>query len=239
MTAGTADVSRRGFLRAAAVGTAGAGAVGAGAAGSAAAAEDGGDGGNASEGGNADEGGDGGGGGGGAAPEPTYGGWFDDVANFDGTTDMRGQSEVAVAVGTQGNNGNFAFDPPAVHVDPGTTVVWEWTGEGGEHNVQHDGGEFESELTAEGGFTYEQTFDEDGMWKYFCRPHQSLGMKGAVVVGSDYPGAGAGGGEGGGPQQLPDTAKTLGIATTLVMAVTLGLAYFFLRYGGDYGDTAE
>ena len=216
MTDGQADVSRRGFLRTAAAGTATAAGAGAAASGTATAAEDGG-------------GGDGGG-----APEPDYGGYLDDVSNFSSLQDMRGQDQVTVAVGAEGNTGNFAFGPPAIHVDPGTEVVWEWTGKGSSHNVVHEEGDFESEQTAEAGFTYSYTFESDGMWKYYCQPHKTLGMKGVVVVGTDYPSVDTGGG--GGPAQLPDSAKTLGIAATSVIAVTLGLAYFFLKYGGDYGE---
>ncbi|MDS0260314.1 halocyanin domain-containing protein [Haloarcula sp. S1CR25-12] len=179
---------------------------------------------------------DGGGGGGGP---PDFGGFLDSVGNFDGTVvDAQGQDQVSVAVGAQGNGGNFAFDPPAVHVDNGATVVWEWTGQGGGHNVVSDGeGPLDSgEAVADQGTTYEYTFDEDGIFNYICEPHESLGMKGSVVVGTDYPtaSAGGGGGGGGGVPQVPNSAKTLGIATSLVMVVTLGLTYVFMRYGGDY-----
>src|SRR6056297_2807227 len=86
-------------------------------------------------------GGEGGGGGGGGGP-PDFGGFLDDVGNFDGSvTDARGQDSVTVAVGAQGNGGAFAFDPPAVHVDNGATVQFEWTGQGGGHNVVQDGGD--------------------------------------------------------------------------------------------------
>ncbi len=51
-----------------------------------------------------------------AQEEPDYGGWFDDVSNYDGTADKRGQDTVTITVGAQGNNGAFAFDPPAVMV---------------------------------------------------------------------------------------------------------------------------
>ncbi|MFB6170080.1 MAG: hypothetical protein ABEJ06_02935, partial [Haloarculaceae archaeon] len=48
---------------------------------------------------------------------PDYGGWFDDVGNYDGTTvDRTGQDQVTITVGAQGNGGTFAFDPPAVRV---------------------------------------------------------------------------------------------------------------------------
>jgi halocyanin-like protein len=117
--------------------------------------------------------------------EPDYGDWFSDVDNYDGTVDLRGQSEVTVDVGAQGNGGAFAFGPAAIRVDPGTTVIWEWTGEGGQHNVlTEEGVELGSELTAEAGFTFEHTFEEEGVTTYYCQPHRALGMKGAVVVGN-------------------------------------------------------
>jgi len=119
-----------------------------------------------------------------AAGEPDYGDWFSNVSNFDGTVDETGKSEVTVTVGADGNDGGFAFGPAAVRVDPGTTVVWEWTGKGGSHNVIGDDGGFESELTGETGHTFSHTFESEGVYKYFCRPHKAMGMKGAVVVGS-------------------------------------------------------
>ncbi|MDS0282769.1 halocyanin domain-containing protein [Halomicroarcula sp. S3CR25-11] len=180
-------------------------------------------------------GGDGGGGGGGP---PDFGGFLDDAGNFDGTVvDARGQDSVTVAVGAQGNGGAFAFDPPAVHVDNGATVQWEWTGNGGGHNVVQEGGDTldSGEPVASAGINYENTFDTDGIYNYICEPHVSLGMKGSVVVGTDYPTESSGGGGGGDDQpQVPDSAKTLGIATTVVMLATLGLTYVFMRYGGDY-----
>ena len=74
--------------------------------------------------------------------EPDYEGWFDETPNYEGTVDLRGEDEVVVVVGS-GDDG-FEFEPPAIMVDPGTTVVWEWTGEGGAHDVTHEDGEFES-----------------------------------------------------------------------------------------------
>ncbi|MBP1921220.1 halocyanin-like protein [Halorubrum alkaliphilum] len=113
-----------------------------------------------------------------------YGGWFDDVDNYDGTHDRRGQDEVRIEVGA-GENG-LLFDPAAVLIDEGTTIVWEWTGEGGEHNVVDEGGAFESEQTAEAGHTFEHTFDgaeEGDVFEYVCEPHVGVGMLGAVAVG--------------------------------------------------------
>ena len=144
-----------------------------------------------------DAGGDGGSGdGGGSQDTPTADGssepefdqatvdeYLSDVGNYDGTVvDERGSSSVTVAVGTEGNGGNYAFSPPAVVVDAGTTVQFEWTGQGQQHNVVHEDGDYESELYAEAGTHFERTFDSTGVSRYFCRPHKGLGMKGVVVV---------------------------------------------------------
>ena len=112
--------------------------------------------------------------------EPDYDGWFDDVENYEGTLDMTGRDEVQVANGA-GEQG-LLFDPPAILVDVGTDVVWEWTGEGGTHDVTEVDGAFESELTEEAGHTFSHTFEEEGTFRYVCSPHEGVGMKAAVVV---------------------------------------------------------
>lgn len=108
--------------------------------------------------------------------------YLSETTNYDGIEDVTGQSELTVDVGVEANDGPFGFGPAAIRIDAGTTVVWEWTGEGGDHNVVHEDGEFESELTDEEGFTFEYQFDEAGTSLYKCEPHASVGMKGAVIV---------------------------------------------------------
>ena len=112
----------------------------------------------------------------------SFDGWFDNVSNYDSVADKTGKSEVTVMVGTEGNNGAFAFSPAAVKVSKGTKVVWEWTGKGGSHNVAAENGEFESETVNDEGHTFTQTFDSAGTYKYACTPHKAMGMKGAIVV---------------------------------------------------------
>ncbi|WP_416841294.1 halocyanin domain-containing protein [Haloferax sp. DFSO52] len=109
--------------------------------------------------------------------------WLEDTSNYDGIVDKTGSSNVTVEVGTDANGGAFGFGPAAVRVDPGTTIVWEWTGDGGVHDVTADDGSFKSDLIGEAGHTFEQTFDGEGVVKYACSPHAGLGMKGAIVVG--------------------------------------------------------
>lgn len=115
--------------------------------------------------------------------EPNYKGWFDGVENYHHTCDMRGQERVTVTVGANGNDAHWAFEPAAVAVTPGTTVVWEWTGKAGAHDVVSEKGTFESgDPTDEAGTTFEHTFDSPGIYKYVCTPHEAMGMKGAVFV---------------------------------------------------------
>ncbi|MFC7068732.1 halocyanin domain-containing protein [Halobaculum lipolyticum] len=136
-------------------------------------------------------------GGGSSVSEPDFGGWFDGVANYSETVDRRGESEVAVEVGVENGDGPYGFGPASVRVDPGTTVTWEWNGQGGSHNVVAEDGSFESELVAEGGHTFSHTFESEGVSTYYCQPHEALGMKGAVVVGDVSGSGGGGGGDGG------------------------------------------
>ncbi|WP_254274187.1 halocyanin domain-containing protein [Haloarcula marina] len=109
--------------------------------------------------------------------------YLSDVDNFDGTVaDQTGTGNVEVTVGAEGNGGNYAFGPAAVRIDAGTDVNWAWNGEGGSHNVVHEEGDFESSLVSDSGNDFQHTFEESGVYLYYCQPHKSLGMKGAVIV---------------------------------------------------------
>jgi halocyanin-like protein len=112
------------------------------------------------------------------------------TSNYDGVDDQTGQSSVTVEVGADGNGGSFAFGPAAVRVDPGTTVTFEWVSD--THNVlvesQPDGAGWQGHEPIENtGFSFEHTFDTEGIYKYYCQPHLSVGMKAAVVVGDVGP----------------------------------------------------
>jgi halocyanin-like protein len=167
---------------------------------------------------------------GGTVAAQAYGGWFEDVSNYEGTLDYTGRDAVTVEVGA-GENG-LLFEPPAVLVDPGTTVTFEWTGAGGQHNVVHQPDSedadpaFESELMGEEGATFEYTFEEESTFRYYCSPHQAVGMKGAVAVGETEdelidPDAGGGGGSSG-PLTTADLLVLAGaVALGLVLVVAV------------------
>lgn len=112
--------------------------------------------------------------------EGPYGGYLATANNFESVVDRTGKSEVTVKVGA--GERALAFGPAAVRVSPGTTVVWEWTGKGGRHNVVAQDGAFESPLYVGVGRTFEQTFEETGVVKYLCEPHEEQGMLGVVEV---------------------------------------------------------
>lgn len=99
------------------------------------------------------------------------------------------------------------FDPTELTVSVGTTVTWKNTSSSGhtvtayENAIPEDAaffasGEFETEAAARdawssgaandgvkgAGETYSYTFEVPGRYDYFCVPHESQGMVGAIVV---------------------------------------------------------
>jgi len=136
---------------------------------------------------------------------------------------------------TVGPGGSLVFEPgteESLQVTPGTTVEFVWDSDN--HNIvvtsQPDGANWQGHETIENsGFTTSHTFETLGTYDYHCQPHKTAGMVASIEVvesistpsGSNVP-------------QVPDSAKTLGVATTFAMIATLGLAFFFIKYGGDY-----
>jgi len=124
---------------------------------------------------------------------------FDYLTGIDGgIEDLRGEDEVTVVTGAEGNGGDLAFKPAGIWIDPGTTVMWEATGEGGGHSVKTVDGPAalqnfslneDHEPLLEDGDTYEFEFTEEhaGITNYHCGAHSSFGGKGAVAVGDDVP----------------------------------------------------
>ncbi|WP_115862588.1 plastocyanin/azurin family copper-binding protein [Halorussus litoreus] len=146
-----------------------------------------------------------------------------------------GTEEVAVGPG-----GSLVFEPAELEIQPGTTVHWVWDSDN--HNVQPSaqpedadwsGTEGGDDQTYNTGHEYSYTFEVEGDYEYYCTPHRQAGMTGTITVSADA------GGDGSAGPAIPSSAKTLGIATTAAMVFTLGLAYFFLKYGGDYAGVEE
>ncbi|TKX56821.1 halocyanin domain-containing protein [Halorubrum sp. SS7] len=156
-------------------------------------------------------------------------------------TDARGQDSVTISVGA-GSNG-LAFDPTLVWVDEGTTITWEWTGAGGDHNVQtvDDGGPASldsGDPVGEEGYTYEyETSSEDaGITHYHCVPHTAVGMHGGIAVGEDVATVETGGANTGWPEDIakvgvPLHAHWVGISAMLGIGMTFVFTFYMLKYG--------
>ena len=168
----------------------------------------------------------------GADGEPDWGGALDDAGGYDKTTDLRGEDEVQVMVGA---GDGFQYDPPAIWIDPGTTVTWEWTGDGGAHNVIEDDGVFESELVDEAGFTFEHTFEDEDIYTYVCTPHIDQGMIGGVAVGDvptvDPAEAAAPGAVEYDEMGVDIQEHWVGVGAVLMLIVSLVFTFFALKYG--------
>ena len=166
---------------------------------------------------------------------PDFGAYLDDARLYDDdVTDLRGEDELTVDVGA-GPEG-LAFGPPTIWIDPGTTVNFEWTGEGGGHNVvpfEGPGGFEYEDIRADPGLHYEYEFtDEDaGITTYKCVPHEPQGMKGGIAVGDDVPTIDPAEGP---AIEIPDRVLTFLVVALAAIGATLGLGYFFMKYGGDY-----
>lgn len=136
-------------------------------------------------------GGQGGGSGGGEEGSQRVEEWLSNTDNYNGVVDQTDVNRTTIQVGATGNDGNNAFEPPAVRISPGMTVRWEWTGEG-THNVVDSEGVFESgSPTGDSDEVFEYEFPNEGTFLYLCERHEGRGEKGAIVVGE---GGDAGGG---------------------------------------------
>ncbi|PSP66361.1 halocyanin [Halobacteriales archaeon QS_1_69_70] len=176
------------------------------------------------------------GGGEGGKTVPVFGSYLDDANLYseDGIVDARDQDSVTVDVGAGGDG--YAFDPPAVWITPGMTVTWEWTGEGGEHNViANDGPAGLDSGSPQGSGTYEYEFTEEdaGITTYFCSPHEDLGMKGGVAVGDDVETTTLAGADLKEPIEFGVDIHEhwVGVTVVLTMSVSLVFTFFTLKYG--------
>jgi plastocyanin len=98
------------------------------------------------------------------------------------------------------------FDPVGIHIQPGDTVRWVQLSNYHSVTAYHpDNGNHELRIPEQAkpwnsnvllaeypakGSTYEHRFTVEGVYDYFCQPHEAAGMIGRIVVGA--PGSGPG-----------------------------------------------
>ncbi|UHQ96355.1 cupredoxin domain-containing protein [Natrinema halophilum] len=122
-----------------------------------------------------------------------------------GPDDLQSSAEVRATVLEEDQGaGRYVFTPAVVWLEPGGTVFWNF--EETDHTVtvyhpQYDkpnripeGVEtpFSSEFASSGepGTGFNFVFDVEGVWNYFCKPHEDRGMAGMVIVGEPQGGGG-------------------------------------------------
>lgn len=81
--------------------------------------------------------------------------------------------------------GGEVFSPANLTIRAGQTVTWQWATSG--HDVVSGANCTADSLFSSGGiqnagFSFTHRFDTPGTYPFFCLPHCSLGMRGAVTV---------------------------------------------------------
>ena len=118
-----------------------------------------------------------------------------------GPDDLRSSATVeALSLDEDQGAGEFVFSPAIVWLEQGGTVTFE--NASGSHSatayhpnndkpnrVPTGSASFDSGVMSDGD-TFEHTFEESGVYDYFCSPHEGLGMVGLVVVSEAEPGPG-------------------------------------------------
>ena len=97
---------------------------------------------------------------------------------------------------------NFEFFPRDITVPRGETVKWVWeegfhTTTNGTGSSDPEAGTLWNEPMSSSNKTFSFMFNEEGLFPYFCIPHESIDMKGTITVEAPA-GVGDGAGKGGG-----------------------------------------
>ena len=94
-------------------------------------------------------------------------------------------------------SGELVFSPDRIRIRPGETVEWVVESAGHSTTAYHPANNttyqsripdaadpWNSGLLAKKGDRFQLTFAEEGIYHYYCIPHEGAGMVGAIVVGS-------------------------------------------------------
>lgn len=113
--------------------------------------------------------------------------------NHDEGTPESASHEAHVTMRTEDNEQHF--DPHVAWIEVGGTVTWE--NERGQHNavayhptyndkplrMPEEANPWKTDLLTESGETASHTFETEGVYDYYCGPHEGVGMVGTVIVG--------------------------------------------------------
>ena len=81
-------------------------------------------------------------------------------------------------------NGNkMVYSEEIARINAGDTITWVPTSKG--HNVEMMASPNKMKFKSKNGKEAKITFEERGIYYYWCTPHKGMGMIGLVVVGGD------------------------------------------------------
>jgi plastocyanin len=127
------------------------------------------------------------------------------------------KSNKPVTIFVGGPNAEFAFYPDRLQIELGDQLTWELQSGGHTVTAYHptnfnlyqpripdgaDPWDFDL-LAAKKGTSFSWTPKSEGVYNYFCRPHESVGMVGVIVVGRAIPGPGLAAPQ----QEIPSLAR--------------------------------
>ena len=77
----------------------------------------------------------------------------------------------------------MVYSEEIARIEVGDTITWVPTTKG--HNVEMIASPNDMKLKSKNGKEVQVTFEEPGIYYYWCTPHKGMGMIGVVVVGGD------------------------------------------------------
>ena len=93
-------------------------------------------------------------------------------------------SDMTIEMLNKDADGNkMVFSNEIARIDIGDTITWIPTSKG--HNVEMIASPNNMKLKSKNGKEVKMTFEEVGIYYYWCTPHKGMGMIGLVVVGGD------------------------------------------------------
>ena len=75
------------------------------------------------------------------------------------------------------------FSEEVARIDVGDTITWVPTNKG--HNIEMVASPNNMKLRSKNNKEVQITFEDPGIYYYWCTPHKGMGMIGLVVVGGD------------------------------------------------------
>lgn len=98
-------------------------------------------------------------------------------------------AEYTVKMITEGDKGNYYYEPRKLTIKSGDTVTWN-NAQDDMHNVMIEAlpksaEPFESPMLEKKDGKWSYTFKQPGTYRYHCHPHAQNGMVGTIIV--DHP----------------------------------------------------